>query len=30
MKEKRQALNRWSQKLGQIVTGTETKIHKLG
>jgi ribosomal 30S subunit maturation factor RimM len=30
MKEKRQALNRWASKLGQIIEGKETKIHKIG
>jgi integrase len=30
MKEKRRALTRWNQKLEQIITGTETKIHKIG
>jgi integrase len=28
--EKRQALNRWSNKLQQIIAGTEATIHKLG
>jgi ribosomal 30S subunit maturation factor RimM len=30
MKEKKQALNRWSQKLQQIIEGKETKIHQIG
>jgi integrase len=30
MDEKRRALNRWNQKLLQIIEGTETKIHKIG
>jgi integrase len=30
MKEKRQAMNRWSHKLQQIIEGAEAKIHKIG
>lgn len=30
MEKKKQALNRWSHKLQQIIEGKETKIHKIG